>query len=83
MIMLQSEFIDKTSHIKPRLARSVYYIYTGIGILFIILTVIHFSLQTAIIMALLFMLITAILDMIRDKIIHEHEGNQLHPKKTF
>jgi hypothetical protein len=32
-------------------------------------------------MALFFMLLTAALDMIRDKIIQDHEGNALHPKK--
>jgi hypothetical protein len=46
-------------------------------------TLVSFTLQIAIIMALLFMLVTAILDMVRDKIIQETEGKHLHPKKTM
>lgn len=83
MIMMQTDGMHKVRVISPRVSASVYYSYILIGISFIVWTIISFTLQIAIIMALLFMLVTAILDMIRDKIIQDHEGNQLHPKKTI
>lgn len=83
MIMMQSESMNKVRLVSPRVSTAVYYSYIFIGVLFIVWTIISFTLQIAIIMALLFMLVTAILDMVRDKIIQEHEGNQLHPKKII
>jgi hypothetical protein len=83
MIMMQSESMQKVRTVSPRASALVYYSYIMIGIIFILWTIISFTLQIAIIMALLFMLVTAVLDVIRDKIIQDHEGNQLHPKKTI
>lgn len=83
MIMMQSESMQKVRKISPRASALVYYAYIFIGITFILWTIISFTIQIAMIMALLFMLVTAVLDMVRDKIIHGHEGNQLHPKKTI
>ena len=83
MIMMKSESMQKVRTVSPRASALVYYSYIMIGIIFILWTIISFTLQIAIIMALLFMLVTAVLDMVRDKIIQGHEGNQLHPKKTI
>ncbi len=83
LIMIQTEGMRKVRDISPRTSSVIYYTYILIGILFIIWTIASFTIQFALIMALLFMLVTAVLDVIRDKIIQVQEGNQLHPKKTI
>jgi hypothetical protein len=81
--MLQSDGIQKIKACKPKLSQWIYILYVTLGLTFIGFTLVTFKLQIAIIMALLFMLVTAILDMIRDKIIQESDGNPLHAKKIM
>jgi len=83
IVMLQTDSIQKFKFYRPKLSHWIYLIYVTIGLMFIGVTLVSFTLQIAIIMALLFMLVTAILDMVRDKIIQETEGKHLHPKKTM
>jgi hypothetical protein len=83
IVMLQTDSIQKFKLYRPKLSHWIYLIYVTIGLMFIGVTLVSFTLQIAIIMALLFMLVTAILDMVRDKIIQETEGKHLHPKKTM
>ncbi|HAX03137.1 MAG: hypothetical protein A2Y45_06860 [Tenericutes bacterium GWC2_34_14] len=83
IMMLQTDSIGKIRSFKPKFSSCIHCTYLLTGIAFILIALINFTIQTALIMAILFMLITAILDMIRDKIVQEHEGNQLHPKKIF
>jgi ABC-type multidrug transport system fused ATPase/permease subunit len=83
IMMLQGDTIGKIRSFKPRLSTCVHCTYIAMGVAFILVTLINFTIQIALIMAILFMLMTAILDMIRDKITQEHEGNQLHPKKIL
>ena len=83
IMILQSDSIEKIRSFKPKFSTCIHCTYVLIGVAFILIALINFTIQTALIMAILFMLVTAILDMIRDKIIQEHEGNQLHPKKIF
>lgn len=83
IVMLQTDSIQKFKLYRPKLSHWIYLVYVTIGLLFIGVTLVSFTLQIAIIMALLFMLVTAILDMVRDKIIQETEGKHLHPKKTM
>jgi len=83
IVMLQTDSIQKFKLYRPKLSQWIYLVYVTIGLMFIGVTLVSFTLQIAIIMALLFMLVTAILDMVRDKIIQETEGKHLHPKKTM
>ena len=83
IVMLQTDSIQKFKLYRPKLSHWIYLVYVTIGLMFIGVTLVSFTLQIAIIMALLFMLVTAILDMVRDKIIQETEGKHLHPKKTM
>lgn len=83
IVMLQSDSIQRFKICKPKLSHWMYIIYAAVGLSFIGVTLVTFTLQIAIIMALLFMLITAILDMVRDKIIQDSEGRHLHPKKII
>ncbi|MDY0294309.1 MAG: hypothetical protein RBQ71_00705 [Acholeplasmataceae bacterium] len=83
IVMLQSDGIQKIKACKPKLSQWIYILYVTLGLTFIGFTLVTFKLQIAIIMALLFMLVTAILDMIRDKIIQESDGNPLHAKKIM
>ena len=83
IVMLQTDSIQKFKLYRPKLSQWIYLVYVTIGFMFIGVTLVSFTLQIAIIMALLFMLVTAILDMVRDKIIQETEGKHLHPKKTM
>lgn len=79
--ILQSEGFRQLKQIKPRTALLTKQGYQMLTVLFVLYPLFNFKLQYSILMALFFMLLTAALDMIRDKIIQDHEGNALHPKK--
>jgi glucan phosphoethanolaminetransferase (alkaline phosphatase superfamily) len=83
IMMLQTDTVETIRVCKPRLSQWIRYAYLTIGLIFILIVLVNFALHTALIMALLFMLVTAILDMIRDKITQEHDGQSLHPKKII
>jgi hypothetical protein len=79
--ILQSEGFRYLKEIKPRTAIITKQGYQIVTVLFVMYPFFKFDLQFSILMALTFMLLTAALDMIRDKIIQENDGNTMHPKK--
>ena len=79
--ILQSEGFRYLKQIKPKTALIAKQGYQTLTVAFVLYPFIDFNLQFSILMALIFMLLTAALDMIREKIIQDHEGNVLHPKK--
>ena len=81
--MLQSEWFHQIHLYKPKLSLWLKNAYVSISVLFIVIAMIEYTFQSAVLLVLIFMLLTATLDMIRDKIIQDHEGNTLHPKKTI
>lgn len=83
IMMLQTDTVEKIRVYKPRLSKWIQYAYLTTGLVFILIALMNFTLPIALIMALLFMLVTALLDMIRDKITQEHDGKPLHPKKII
>lgn len=83
IMMLQTDTVDKIRVFKPRLSKWIQHAYLTTGLVFILIALMNFTLSIALIMALLFMLVTALLDMIRDKITQEHDGRHLHPKKII
>lgn len=80
--MLQSEGFHQVHLYKPTLSRWLRNIYISIAGTFIVIGMVEYTFQSAVLLILIFMLLTSTLDMIRDKIIQDHEGNTLHPKKT-
>ncbi|MCR3906840.1 MAG: hypothetical protein NUK62_07465 [Tenericutes bacterium] len=83
VVLLQEEGFQKIKNYKPRLSKTLHQLYVFVAAVFILIAFINFELQLLILLALVFMLITASLDSIRDKIIQEKEGNLLHPKKII
>lgn len=83
VVLLQEEGFRKIRGYKPKLSKTIHQLYIFIAAVFILIAFINFELQLLILLALVFMLITASLDSIRDKIIQEKEGNVLHPKKII
>lgn len=83
IMMLQTDTVEKIRVYKPRLSKWIQYAYLTTGLVFILIALMNFTLPIALVMALLFMLVTALLDMIRDKITQEHDGKPLHPKKII
>lgn len=83
IMMLQTDTVEKIRVYKPRLSKWIQYAYLTTGLVFILIALMNFTLPIALVMALLFMLVTALLDMIRDKITQEHDGKPLHHKKII
>ena len=83
VVLLQEESFQKVKELKPKFCRVIHQLYIFVAAVFIIVAFVNFELQLLVLMALTFMLITAFLDSIRDKIIQEKEGNLLHPKKII
>lgn len=83
IMMLQTDTVEKIRVYKPHLSKWIQYAYLTTGLVFILIALMNFTLPIALVMALLFMLVTALLDMIRDKITQEHDGKPLHPKKII
>jgi len=83
VVILQEEGFSKLNVYKPRLTKIMHFLYVLVAVSFVIYAFVSFDLQFSILMALLFMLITAALDMVRDKLIQETQGNPLHPKRII
>ena len=83
VVVLQEEGFNKLSVYKPRLSKIMHYLYILVAVGFVMYAFVSFNLQFSILMALLFMLITAALDMVRDKLFQETQGNPLHPKRII
>ena len=83
VVVLQEEGFNKLSLYKPRLSKIMHFLYVIVAVSFVMYAFVSFNLQFSILMALLFMLITAALDMVRDKLFQETQGNPLHPKRII
>lgn len=83
VVVLQGEGHIRLKNYKPRISKLMYQSYVFVAGIFIFYAFVAFDIQNAILMALAFMLFTAVYDMLRDKFIHGHEVNQYHPKKIF
>lgn len=79
--ILQAEGFRQLKVIQPKAEFWMRPTYKLISILFVMYPLFRFDLQISILLALVFMLLTASFDMLRDRIIQENEGNLLHPKK--
>ncbi|MDO9628569.1 MAG: hypothetical protein Q7I99_01605 [Acholeplasmataceae bacterium] len=83
VVVLQEEGFSKLSVYRPKTSKLMHFIYILVAVSFVMYAFVSFNLQFSILMALLFMLITAALDMVRDKLFQETQGNPLHPKRII
>jgi hypothetical protein len=83
VVLIQEENFNKFKKIRPTLASIMQKTQILIAFGFIIFVMIDFSFQLSILMVFIFLLISAAIDMIRDKVMDELQGNALHPKKTM
>lgn len=83
VVVLHGEGQNRLKNYKPRTSKLMFQIYVCIAGLFIFYAFVAFDMQNAILMALAFMLITALYDMLRDRFINGHEVNHYHPKKII
>ena len=81
--MLQIQSFNSLKIYKPKLGRLMLGTYICIIALFLIYPLISFDLQFSILMALVFMLITSMMEMVRDKMIQSADCKSLHPKKLL
>jgi len=68
---------------KPVFGKFLLISYQLVALGFSIGVFVHFSFQKSILLALSFLLTTAIFDSIRDKILSIQQGNIIHPKKIL
>jgi len=83
VVILQEEGFNKLNIYKPKVSKIMHFIYILVAVSFVVYALISFDLQFSIFMALLFMLITAALDIVRDKLFQDAQGNLLHPKRII
>jgi hypothetical protein len=83
VVLIQEENFNKLKKLRPALASIMQKTQIIIAFGFIIFVMIDFSFQLSILMVFIFLLISAAIDMIRDKVMDELQGNALHPKKTM
>jgi hypothetical protein len=83
VVLIQEENFNKLKKLRPLLASIMQKTQILIAFGFIIFVMIDFSFQLTILMVFIFLLISAAIDMIRDKVMDELQGNALHPKKTM
>jgi disulfide bond formation protein DsbB len=81
--LLQFEGFKHIGVYKPQLSSLMRIFYLFIALIFLISGLIKFDMLFIILLAILFMMITSALDLIKNKIISQHEGNKLFPKKTM
>ncbi len=83
IVLLQLRNYHHLMAYKPLFGKFLLLSYQLIAVGFSIGVFIHFSFQKSILLALSFLLITAILDSIRDKVLSIKQGNIIHPKKIL
>jgi hypothetical protein len=81
--LLQFEGFKHVGRYKPKLSSLMRIFYLIIALIFLISGILKFDMLFIIFMAVIFMMITSTLDIVKEKIIHQHEGNKLFPKKTM
>ncbi|PKK94202.1 MAG: hypothetical protein CVV61_00720 [Tenericutes bacterium HGW-Tenericutes-6] len=83
VVVLQGEGHLRLKYYKPKTSKLMQQSYMLIAGVFIMYAFVAFDIQNAILMALAFMLVTALYDMLRDRLINGQEVNQFHPKKII
>ncbi|MDX9690961.1 MAG: hypothetical protein RBT45_00800 [Acholeplasmataceae bacterium] len=83
IVLLQLRNYYHLMHYKPLMGKSLLICYQLSAAGFSMLVFIHYSFQKTIILVLSFLLITALFDTVRDKILSIQQGNIIHPKKIL
>ena len=83
VVMIQLNNYHQLMHYKPVLGKLFLLTYHLIAIGFSIGAFINYNFQKSVILAMSFLLITAVFEMIRDKIVQIMQGNVVHPKKIL
>jgi hypothetical protein len=83
IVLLQLRNYYHLMYYKPVLGRVFLLSYQFVAIGFSLFSFINYSFQKTIILALTFLLVTAVFDQIRDKILSIQQGNIIHPKKIL
>lgn len=81
--LLQIEGFKHIAKYKPKLSSLMRILYLLIAMIFLISGLLKFDMLFIVFMAIVFMLITSTLDVIKEKIIHNYEGNKSFPKKLM
>jgi len=83
IVLLQLRNYHHLMVYKPVFGKLLLSSYQMVAVGFSIGVFVHFSFQKSILLALSFLLATAIFDSIRDKILSIQQGNIIHPKKIL
>ena len=83
IMMLQHMGLERIKFHRPKLTKVLFAAYVVLSIALIITCVFYFTIEKTIVLAILFMLVTAIFDMLKEKILIECEGNVIHPKRII
>jgi hypothetical protein len=83
IVLLQLRNYHHLMVYKPLFGKFLLLSYQMVAVGFSIGVFVHFSFQKSILLALSFLLATAIFDSIRDKILSIQQGNIIHPKKIL
>lgn len=83
VIMIQHMSLETLKKQKPKISKTLFYGYALLGASLIMLCIAFYSFEKAIILAIVFMLITALFDIIKEKALMECQGNTVHPKRIM
>lgn len=83
IIMIQHMSLEQLKRHKPKYAKMLFYTYASIGICLIMICIAIYSFEKAVILAIVFMLITAVFDVLKEKSLMECQGNVVHPKRIM
>jgi hypothetical protein len=83
IVLLQLRNYYHLMYYKPLLGRCLLLGYQLLAVGFSLFSFMNYSFQKTIILALTFLLVTAVFDQIRDKILSIQQGNVIHPKKIL
>lgn len=83
VLLLQFEGLKSISKYQPKLTSFIKITYILFSFAFLITAIIHFDMLFILMLALIFMMMTSILDYVKEKIIDQHENHSQYPKKTM
>lgn len=83
VVLVQQSNYQKLIEYKPIFGKLLLRTYHLISIFFSISVFIVFNIQRTVIVALSFLLVTALFEVVRDKILQVMQGNVVHPKKIL
>ncbi len=79
----QMDGFKKIAIYKPKLHTLIKMSYLAIALIFAVSGTIKYDMFLIVVLIISFLVVSALFDTVKAKIVHIHEGNRLHPKKIL